>query len=841
MKLIVKTSHEWTRITRIELNKIFVLFVVGLIVSVPFAAQERRASTGVDTFAGAFAEESSAPAEKMSLWYRRPAADWDAALPIGNGRLGAMIFGGVEGERIQLNEDTLWAGSPYDPNNPNALGALPEVRRLIFDGKYPEAARLVNEKMMAVPLKQMPYETVGDLRLAFPQAASVSGYRRELDIDAAIAKVTYKIDDTTFVREIFSSAADNVIVMKISADKKGKVNFSAAFQSPQNSAVSNENGSTLVLSGTNGSFRGIEGKLKFQARARVLNQGGKLTTSCAPSRALSDAYSLSNSGRDSTVKEKSIATDANNCLAVENADSAVILISAATSYVDYKTISGDPVAKAKQPVEAASKKSFEKLKAAHVADYQKYFRRATVDFGTNPAAANLPTDERIKNFANGDDPQFAALYFQFGRYLLISSSRPGSQPATLQGIWNDSMTPPWDSKYTININTEMNYWLAEPTNLSEMTAPLTKMIADISETGRTTARIHYGAAGWVAHHNTDIWRATAPIDGAQWGMWQTGGAWLTMHLWEHYEYTQDRAYLEKIYPILKGASEFFLDFLVKKPGTDYLVTSPSLSPENSHPFGTSVTDAPAMDSQIVRDLLANTEKAAEILDRDAGFRTRLKQVREKLPPNKIGRGGYLQEWFEDWDAEAKDQQHRHVSHLYAAFPAWQINKRDTPEMAEAARKTLDTRGDKTTGWAIAWRINLWARLGDGERAYSILELLLSPERTYTNMFDAHPPFQIDGNFGGANGIAEMLVQNRVKNDTVEIELLPALPQKLANGSFKGLRARHGFEIDADWKNGRLVTATIRSLGGAPVRLIYGKTVLDKKIKKGEKFTFTSKS
>lgn len=799
-------------------------------------AQERKSSPGVDTFVGTFSEESAAPTEKLSLWYRRPAAIWDEALPIGNGRLGAMIFGGIEGERIQLNEDTLWSGSPYNPNNPNALAALPEVRKLIFDKKYTEAAKLINEKLMAVPLKQMAYQTVGDLRLAFPKAEKISDYRRELNIANATAKVTYKIGDTTFTREIFSSAVDNVIVIKISADKKGKINFSTAFQTPQNSSVSSENGNTLVLSGTNGSFRGIEGKLRFQSRAKVINQGGKLTNVCSENSALSTPYSLSNTGKDSVYKEKAIAVDASNCLTVENADSAIILISAATSYVDYKTISGDEKAKSKTPIDAASKKSFENLRTAHILDYQKFFSRVSLNFGTT-RGSDLPTDERIKNFTKGDDLQFAELYFQYGRYLLISSSRPNSQPATLQGLWNDSMTPPWDSKYTININTEMNYWLAEPTNLSELTEPLTKMVSEISETGRETAKVHYNAKGWVAHHNTDIWRATAPIDGAQWGIWTTGGAWLTTHLWEHYEYTQDRKYLEKIYPILKGSSEFFLDFLVKKPGTNYLVTSPSLSPENSHPFGTSVTDAPMMDSQIIRDLFSNTIKAGEILNQDAAFRENLKKTKELLPPNKIGKGGQLQEWFEDWDLEAKEQQHRHVSHLYAAFPSWQINKNDTPDFVEAVKKTLNTRGDITTGWAIAWRINLWARIGDGERAFKILQLLLSPERTYPNMFDAHPPFQIDGNFGGANGIAEMLLQNHIKNDVVEIELLPALPTKFTNGSFRGLRTRHGFEIDANWANGKLVSATVHSLNGAPFKLIYGKTVIEKKIKKGEKFDF----
>jgi alpha-L-fucosidase 2 len=817
-------------------KKTKLLLLIILMISASVVAQERRVTSGVDSFSGKFLSESSAPNEEFSLWYRRPAANWDAALPVGNGRLGAMIFGGIEGERIQLNEGTLWSGSPYDPNNKNALGALPEVRKLIFDKKYTEAARLINAKMMAIPLKQMTYQTLGDLRLSFPKNDAVSEYQRSLSLDEATAKVSYKIGDTTYTREIFSSAVDNVIIIKISADKKGKINFSGAFQSPQNSSVSNENDDTLVLSGTNGSFRGIEGKLKFQSRAKILNQGGKLSNVCPANPVLAQAYSLSNTGKDSVYTEKAIPVDSNNCLTLENADSAVILISAATSYIDYKTVSGDEKTKSKTPIEIAAKKSYENLKKAHVADYQRFYKRVSLDLGANDSI-NTPTDERIKSFANGNDPQFAALYFQYGRYLLISGSRPGGQPATLQGLWNDSMTPSWDSKYTININTEMNYWLAEPTNLSEMTAPLIKMVSEISETGKRTAKVHYAANGWVAHHNTDLWRATAPIDGAQYGTWTTGGAWLTTHLWEHYEYSQDRKFLAEIYPILKEASEFFLDFLVKKPGTNYLVTNPSLSPENSHPFGTSVVDAPMMDSQIIRDLLTNTAKAAEILNRDTDFRVKLNETIKQLPPNKIGREGQLQEWYEDWDAEAKDPKHRHVSHLYAAFPSWQINKTDTPEYAEAVKKTLNTRGDKTTGWAIAWRLNLWARLGESERAFEILELLLSPERTYPNMFDAHPPFQIDGNFGGANGIAEMLLQNRIKNETVEIELLPALPQKFANGSFEGLRARHGFEIDAEWANGKLVSAKIHSLNGAPFKLVYGKTVFEKKIKKGGNFVF----
>ncbi len=776
-------------------------------IALPLAVLGQTPSVGVDMFGGQFLTNAKSRPSKLSLWYRRPATVWTEALPIGNGRLGAMIFGGIEGERIQLNEDTLWGGSPYDPSNPEALQALPEVRKLVFEGKYKEAEALIQAKMMSKPLKQMPYQTIGDLRLAFPSVNEVSDYRRELDLNSAISTVNYKTDGVEFKREIFATAVDNVIVLRLTANKPGQVSFSAAMQSPQKGSVSIDGGNTLVLDGRNGSYLGIEGKLKFQTRVAIKNSGGKVETECSGEKSLFADYSP-------IAKNETAPTAQKACLSVKNADCATLLISAATNFKSYNDISCDQATKARLALARATARSYPQMKAAHVADYQRFFRRVSIDLGGSSA---LPTDERIKNFATANDPGMAALYFQYGRYLLIASSRPGTQAANLQGIWNDSTAPPWNSKYTININTEMNYWLAEPTNLSEMTEPLFDLVSDISKTGKITAKTNYGANGWVTHHNTDLWRATGPIDSAYYGTWQTGGAWLTTHLWEHFEYTNDKKYLAKIYPILKGASEFFIDFLVTDKN-GYLITNPSMSPENRHLYDTSIAAGTTMDSQIIRDLFSNTIKAAEILQLDHEFVQTLKGKREKLPPNKIGKAGQLQEWLEDWDLQAKDLHHRHVSHLYGAFPSWQINTLDTPELANAVKKTLEMRGDNSTGWAIGWRLNLWARLRDAEHAYKILELLLRPERTYPNMFDAHPPFQIDGNFGGTNGIAEMILQNRIKDGAVDIYLLPALPKKFADGEVRGLKARNNISIDLRWRDGKVVSGELRSPNRVKVRI-----------------------
>lgn len=737
-----------------------------------------------------------------TLWYRQPATQWVEALPVGNGRLAAMIFGGIAEERLQLNEDTLWSGGPYDPANPDALAALPKARQLLVDGDYKGAFALIGEKMMAKPLREMPYQPLGDLLLTIPGGAQPQDYRRELDLDTAIARVSYSAGDVRYSREVFSSPADQVIALRLSADRPRQINVTIAMATPQKATVTAEDASTLVMKGVNGEAQGIKGALTFEARARVIASGG------------------GTSRGDGTI-------------VVHDSDAVTILLTAATSYRSYKDVSGDPEAITKAQIGAAAGKSFEALRAAHVAEHQPLFRRVALDLGTSDAV-QLPTDERIRHFGEGHDPQLAALYFQFGRYLLISSSRPGSQPANLQGDWNDQVKPPWDSKYTININTEMNYWPAESTNLSELVEPLTRMVLDLAETGRRTAKVHYNARGWVAHHNTDLWRATAPVDGPNSGMWPTGGAWLCQHLWEHYLYSRDKAYLARVYPAMKGAAEFFLDTLVEEPVHKWLITSPSLSPENRHQFGTSIVAGPAMDGEILRDLFANTRQAAEILGVDLELRTQLAAARARLAPAQVGKAGQLQEWLEDWDLSAPDIHHRHVSHLYALFPSDQITQRATPELAAAARKSLEIRGDEATGWGLGWRLNLWARLHDAEHAYGILVRLLRPDRTYPNMFDAHPPFQIDGNFGGTSGIAEMLMQSQGG----EIELLPALPAAWPSGTVKGLRARGGFEIDLAWRDAKLTSGQVRAVAeAATAHLRYGQSTRDVSLKKGQVYRF----
>ncbi|HYC97718.1 glycoside hydrolase family 95 protein [Brevundimonas sp.] len=755
------------------------------------------------------------------LWYRQPAAIWDEALPIGNGRMGAMVFGGVAQERLQLNEDTLWAGGPYTPDNPEALAALPEVRRLLNEGRFTEATELASAKVMARPLRQMSYGTFGDVLVTFPGAVVPTRYERELTLEDAICASGFSAGGREIRREAFASAPDQVVVLRLEAEGGG-LDCDFAWRAPrwvQHTSPAYQGPATPPIGSREIDWLAVEDAGDLPEGFRIaadgpsawlitgVNVGGENTPAALTFALRVEVLS------DGAVE----ATDA--ALRLRGARSATVLISMATSYRRFDDVSGDPVALVRATGRAAAGRPYAELRRRHVADYRALFEPVSLDLGGSAAAAR-PTDQRIAASGTGGDPALAALYFDFARYLLISSSRPGSQPANLQGIWNEGVGPPWGSKYTININTEMNYWPADPAGLGVCVEPLLRMVEELSITGARTARTMYGARGWVTHHNTDLWRAAAPIDGPMWGLWPCGGAWLCNTLWDHWDYGRDPAVLERLYPLMKGASLFFLDTLVEDPGGRGLVTSPSLSPENHHPFGSSLCVGPAMDRQIVRDLFERTGQAAAILGRDADFAASLDAASARIAPDRIGKSGQLQEWLEDWDDAAPDQNHRHVSHLYGVYPGSQINVRDTPDLIQAARVSLDKRGDYATGWGTAWRLCLWARMGDGERAHAVLKGLTGPQRTYPNMFDAHPPFQIDGNFGGAAGIMEMLVQSWGG----EVHLLPALPRAWPTGALKGVRVRGGVAVDMDWEDGRLARLLLKGPPETGVRLRYGAVV-----------------
>lgn len=763
-------------------------------------------------FLVAFPCACSAADPEHELFYNRPAEKWTEALPLGNGRLGCMVFGGVAEARFQFNEDTLWTGEPHDYAHEGAVEHLAEIRRLLFAGRQKQAEKLAMKEFMSVPLKQCAYQPFGDITLRHQtkggnRLGEVKNYRRTLDLKTATTFTSYEIDGVQYTRQTIISFPDQVIAIHVTCSQPGLLNLEATLTTPHTAAnTTRGEGDTIVLTGrvndmVHRNKEVVKGRMQFASHLQVSSPDGKIE-----------------------------ATD--ESLTVSNASAATFLLSAATNFVNYRDLSADPVSRSSGQLSAA-RKSWPELLDAHIEDHRELYDRVSLRLGTSIGPSDVPTDERILKNAELTEPSLSTLLFNYGRYLMIASSRPGSQPANLQGIWNDNMNPPWESKYTCNINTEMNYWLVEACNLSECAQPLFKAIEEMTETGKSTAREQYGAPGWVLHHNFDIWRGTAPINHANHGIWPTGGAWLCQHLWEHYLYNGDQEFLrEKAYPAMKGAAEFFADYLIEDPRSDqkWLISGPSNSPEIG-----GLVMGPTMDHQIIRNLFAITITAAKALGVDHEFSQELELLRTRIAPNQIGQHGQLQEWLEDVD-DPKEK-HRHVSHLWGLHPGNEITP-DTPDLLSAARQSLEFRGPGRTGWSRAWKINFRARLRDADRAEGMLQGLLKLTNSrltkhrgggvYPNLFDAHPPFQIDGNFGATNGICEMLVQSHRQTSDGKhlIVLLPALPAAWPDGSISGLRSRAGFELDLAWSAGKLTSCQITSLLGTPAVLCYHDNRLD---------------
>lgn len=727
--------------------------------------------------------------DRLNLWYEQPASKWVEALPVGNGRLGAMIYGGKSTDHIQFNEETLWTGRPHDYSNEGASEYLGTIRELLWKGKQDDAEKLAMEKFMSVPLHQEKYQPFGDLWLEFGEQDSITDFRRELDISNAVCRTTYAAGGKRYTREYLASYPANLIVINLSSDSRRSISFDLKMTAlHENYTVTTAEGNSLILG-----VKVKNGALYGTSVARVLLNGGKISSS-------------------------------DDGLHIENANEATILLSAATNFVSPNDVSGNPDDLCMKHLEAAEGKSYKKLKEEHIKDYRGYFDRFTIDLGSS-GKENLPTDRRINEIPVEMDNSLAALYVQYGRYLLLSSSREGTYPANLQGIWNDRLNPPWDSKYTVNINIEMNYWPAEVLNIAECHEALFRMIGEVMPAGTKVARDHYNAPGWVLHHNTDIWRGAAPINASDHGIWVAGSGWMAHHYWEHFLFGRDTAFLRNTaWPVMKGAAMFYAGFLVPDPLTGWLVSCPSNSPENG-----GLVSGPTMDHQIIKSLFRACIEADRILDARDALADTLSNLLPRIAPYTIGRFGQLQEWMEDIDDP--ENKHRHVSHLWGVHPGREINWKDNPEFLEAAKKSLEARGDEGTGWSLAWKINFWARFREGNHAWQMVRMLLRPQGipvaqatgggssgggSYPNLFDAHPPFQIDGNFGGAAGIAEMLLQSHLD----EIEILPSLPDAIPYGKIRGIRARGGFELDFEWDEGLLTDLKVTSVSGMPLSLIY---------------------